>query len=146
VNQPRELNREQCLELLATGVVARVAVCTPDGPHIVPINYALHDDAVVFRTSPYSVLGTRGWMQRLALEIDQVDYGRRDGWSVVAAGMGEMVEDADDLATIQFLWDPRPWAGGSRPLYIRLRWDSLTGRKLGTGWSPSDEPPVRRRV
>jgi len=29
---------------------------------------------------------------------------------------------------------------------VRLRWDRLTGRKLGEGWLPSDEPPVRRVV
>ena len=27
------------------------------GPHIVPVNYAVVDDALVLRTSPYSVLG-----------------------------------------------------------------------------------------
>ena len=146
MNEPRELDERTCRELLSSGVVARVAVCAPAGPHIVPVNYALHGDAVVFRTTPYSVLGARGWNQRLAFEIDHVDYERRSGWSVVAAGPGEMVEDPDELATIRALWDPSPWAGGSRHLYIRLRWDSLTGRKIGAGWSTADEPPVRRRV
>lgn len=146
MKEPRELDPRQCLDLLSSGVVGRVAVCTPEGPHIVPINYAVHGDAVVLRTTPYSVLGTRGRNQRLALEIDQVDYERREGWSVVAAGMGEMVEDADELAVIQTVWDPRPWAGGARHVYIRLRWDSLTGRKIGAGWSAADEPPVRRRL
>jgi nitroimidazol reductase NimA-like FMN-containing flavoprotein (pyridoxamine 5'-phosphate oxidase superfamily) len=146
MNQPRELDHQTCLDLLASGVVGRVAMCTPDGPHIVPVNFALHGDSVVFRTAAYSALGTLGWKQRLALEIDHVDYERREGWSVVATGMGEMVEDADELAAIQSLWDPRPWAGGARQLYIRLRWNSLTGRKISAGWSASDEPPVRRRL
>jgi hypothetical protein len=146
VDHPRELDRRACLDLLSSGVVGRVAVCTPAGPHIVPINFALHGEAVVFRTTPYSVLGARGWKQRLALEIDHVDYERRTGWSVVGAGMGEMVEDETELSLIRTLWDPSPWAGGPRQLYIRIRLDSLTGRKIGAGWSLSDEPPVRRRV
>ena len=62
----------------------------------------------------------------------------------MAAGPGEMVENADELAAIRTFWDPRPWAGGQRLLYIRLRWDRLTGRQIGEGWSPTDEPPVRR--
>lgn len=146
MNEPRELDELQCLDLLSAGMVGRIAVCTPSGPHIVPVNYALHGDAVVFRTTPYSILGTHAWNQRIALEIDHVDYESRTGWSVVAAGSGEMVEDPDELTAIRTWWDPRPWAGGGRHLYLRLRWDSLTGRKIGAGWSVSDEPPVRRRL
>ena len=27
-------------------------------------------------------------------------------------------------------WDPHPWAGGSRQLYMRLTWRTLSGRRL----------------
>ena len=55
-----EMTAEECLELLHGGVVGRVAMCTPMGPRIVPVNYAMYDDAIVFRTIPYSELGTYG--------------------------------------------------------------------------------------
>ncbi len=142
--EPREMTEEECRQLLGAGGVGRVALSTPDGPHIVPVNYAVHDDAIVIRTTPLSVLGTYGWKQRLAFEIDHVDHERWRGWSVVAAGPGERVEDPAELAALRAFWDPRPWAGGQRLLWIRLRWDRLTGRQLGQGWSASDEPPVRR--
>ena len=144
MREPRELTERECRDLLAAGGVGRVAVCTPDGPHLVPVNYAVHDDSVVFRTTPYSVLGKLAWHQRLAFEVDHLDHENWRGWSVVAAGPGEMVEAGDELAAIRTFWDPRPWAAGQRLLYVRLRWDRLTGRKLGEGWLPSDEPPVRR--
>jgi nitroimidazol reductase NimA-like FMN-containing flavoprotein (pyridoxamine 5'-phosphate oxidase superfamily) len=146
MREPRELTEKECRDLLGAGGVGRVALAAPDGPHIVPVNYAVHDDSVVFRTTPYSVLGTHGWRTRLAFEVDHVDHERWRGWSVVAAGPGEMIEDADELAAIQTFWDPRPWAGGNRLLYLRLRWDRLTGRQIGAGWTPRGEPAERRVV
>lgn len=128
---PVELAAEECLDLLRSRVVGRVALVTPGGPRIVPVNYAVHEDAIVFRTAPYSELGTYGWDTELAFEVDQLDEERHSGWSVVALGRGSLVEDPADLAGIRGRWDPHPWAGGSRHLYMRLTWRSLTGRRLG---------------
>jgi nitroimidazol reductase NimA-like FMN-containing flavoprotein (pyridoxamine 5'-phosphate oxidase superfamily) len=143
MNEPVELDHQKCLDLLTGGVVGRVAVCTPDGPHIVPVNYAVVEDSIVFRTAPYTVLGANAWQSRLAFEIDHLDYERHRAWSVDAVGRGQMVQDADELAAIRALRDPQPWAGGNRTLYVRLRWETLTGRRLGSGWSSRDEMPVR---
>ncbi|WP_067429776.1 pyridoxamine 5'-phosphate oxidase family protein [Nocardioides jensenii] len=131
MDMPRELSQQECLQLLSHEEVARVAVCTPTGPHIVPVNYVVVDDAIVFRTAPYSVLGTVGWSSPLALEVDHLDHELRRGWSVVATGHGETITDPDALSTIAGLADLQPWAGGSRHLYIRLPWVSLTGRSVG---------------
>jgi nitroimidazol reductase NimA-like FMN-containing flavoprotein (pyridoxamine 5'-phosphate oxidase superfamily) len=138
------MSEAECLRLLAAGGVGRVALAAPDGPHIMPVNFALHGESIVFRTSPLSVLGTYGWRTRLAFEIDHVDYERWRGWSVVASGPGAVIEDQDELAAVRAHWDPRPWAGGQRLFYIRLTWDRLTGRQIGEGWSASDEPEIRR--
>ena len=58
MNEPFDLSPDECRELLCAGLVGRIAMCTPVGPHIVPVNYGVVDDSVVLRTSPYSVLGT----------------------------------------------------------------------------------------
>jgi len=98
MNEPVELTVEECLELLHGGVLGRVALSTPMGPRIVPINYAMYEDAIVFRTTPYSELGTYGWNTDLAFEIDHIDYDKHQGWSVVAIGRATLVEDPDELA------------------------------------------------
>jgi nitroimidazol reductase NimA-like FMN-containing flavoprotein (pyridoxamine 5'-phosphate oxidase superfamily) len=143
---PAELTRDECVGLLRGGVVGRVAMATPVGPRIVPVNYAVHGDAVVFRTAPYSELGTYGWDTELAFEVDQLDYAKHQGWSVVVVGTAHVVEDADEVADIRRLWDPRPWASGTRTLYVKLTWRQLTGRRLGDDWSRSSEMPYRRTV
>ena len=143
---PVELSHSECLDLLRSGVVGRVAVVTPDGPRIQPVNYAVHGDSVVFRTTAYSELGTYGRDAELAFEIDQLDYETHLGWSVVAVGMAHVVEDADELMDIRESWDPRPWASGSRNLYLKIAWRKLTGRRLGGDWSPTSQMPYRRSV
>ena len=146
MNEPFELSQEECRHLLSAGLVGRVAVCTPVGPHIVPVNYGVVDDNVVLRTSPYSILGSHARGTTLALEVDQFDYERQHGWSVVVRGRAEAVTNAEELTHVRTVWEPRAWAAGQRNLYLRIPWSELTGRRLGAGWSPSDELPVRRVI
>src|SRR6266508_6107690 len=146
MSEQLQLSYGKCLELLTGGVVGRVGLCTPGGPRIVPVNYSVVDDAVVFRTQPYSLLGTYAWNTNLAFEVDHIEYDTHRAWSVVALGRGSMVEDETELAAIRAFWDPRPWVSGPRLVYVKLRWDTLTGRRLGAGWTHDNEMPVRRTV
>jgi uncharacterized protein len=141
-----ELSKEECRELLEGGVVGRVAMATPVGPRITPVNYAVHGDAIVFRTAPYSELSTYGWNVDLAFEVDQLDYETHLGWSVVAVGRAHVIEDPDEIRRIRSVWDPRPWASGTRNLYVTLAWRNLTGIRLGTDWTRASTMPARRTV
>ena len=62
-----DLSRDDCSRLLRAGVAGRVALGTPDGPHIIPVNYAVdagehgnERESVLVRTTAYSLLGTYG--------------------------------------------------------------------------------------
>ena len=142
--EPFELSADECRELLRAGLVGRIALCTPLGPHIVPVNYSVVDDTLIVRTTPYSVLGSHARGAILALEVDHFDYERHHGWSVVVRGRADVVTRADELEAIKGNWEPRPWAAGSRNLFLRIRWSELTGRRLGAGWHPVDELPVHQ--
>ena len=141
-----DLSHEECERLLHSGVGGRVALSSPDGPHIVPVNYSVVDGAIIVRTSPYSVLGTYGRDSMLAFEVDQFDHARQRGWSVVARGRGEVVSNPEQLEHIRATWEPRPWAAGARPLHVRLRWTELSGRRIGATWDLEAALPVRRSV
>lgn len=141
-----DLTREECERLLRAGIAGRLAICTPTGPHIVPVNYSVVDDAIIVRTSPYSVLGTYGRDSMLAFEVDQFDHERQRGWSVVARGRADAVVRPAELEHIRETWEPRPWAAGARSLYLRLRWTELSGRRIGAAWDPQAGLPVRRTV
>jgi nitroimidazol reductase NimA-like FMN-containing flavoprotein (pyridoxamine 5'-phosphate oxidase superfamily) len=142
----RDLSVSECETLLRAGVAGRVALVTPTGPYIVPVNYSVVDGNVVIRTSPYSLLGTYGRDTTLAFEVDHLDYPRQRGWSVVVRGRAEAIHDTEEIERIRRTREPRPWASGSRTLFLRLHCIELTGRQLGTGWDAVRELPVHRAV
>lgn len=141
-----ELSPSEAEALLRSGVTGRVAVSTPQGPHILPVNYSVVDDSVVFRTSPYSLIGTHAHGTTVAFETDVLDHERQRGWSVLVRGRASVVTDPGQLEHIRRVWPPRPWAAGTRTLHIAVRLDEVTGRQLGRGWDPVREAPVRRVV
>jgi nitroimidazol reductase NimA-like FMN-containing flavoprotein (pyridoxamine 5'-phosphate oxidase superfamily) len=126
--EARELSYAESRGLLARQQFGHVAVSTPDGAHIIPVNYAVVDEAVVFGTSPFSVLATYGRSGKIAFEVDQVRDDEGLGWSVVVRGRAELVTDPRALARIRQLSRPHPFAGGPRHVYLRLAWQDLSGR------------------
>jgi nitroimidazol reductase NimA-like FMN-containing flavoprotein (pyridoxamine 5'-phosphate oxidase superfamily) len=142
--EAHELSRDECTRLLAAGVAGRIALATPTGPHILPVNYSVNGESVLVRTTPYSLIGTYARDATVAFEVDQFDHEYQRGWSVQVRGRAEVVDDAEQLARIQRDWPPRPWATGQRNLVVRIPWTEVTGRRLGSGWSPYEELQVRR--
>ena len=131
MNDLHDLSPSECRGRLADRQVGRAAVVAPDGPHIIPVNYAIVDEAVVFRTSPFTLFATHGLEATIAFEVDDFDPVTRTGWSVLVRGRTEPVYDSREIAHIRQIWDPVPWAGGSRNLYIRLSVAEMSGRRIG---------------
>jgi hypothetical protein len=78
--------------------------------------------------------------------VDQFDYERQHGWSVVARGRAEVLTDPAEIARVRETWEPRPWAGGLRGVYLRLRWVQISGRRVGYRGDLAATLPVRRTV
>ncbi len=137
--EPRlvELDRDECLRLISPGGVGRVAFNTPEGPMVLPVNYRLHGDAVVFRTAAGGMLaqelttGVEGVEFKIAFEIDQIDETTEEGWSVVVHGPAHHVSprELDSVAACGL----RSWAGGSREHFMRIVPSRITGRRIVHG-------------
>lgn len=125
------LQRSECLELLASDVVGRLAVIDGGTPVILPINYVLDGDTVVFRTEKGLKLDA-GPRSPASFEIDSVDREHRTGWSVVVTGRLEEVTDFDAAAWHRALDLPiDPWASGEKSHWMRLVPARITGRAVG---------------
>jgi len=119
------MGRDECLELLRADVIGRVGVIQAGAPVVLPVNYAMDGDDVVFRTAPGSKLDT-GPSARGCFEIDSFDRATRTGWSVMVAGR---LEEVMPYAVPQLTQlNVQPWATGTRNHWMRLRSTRITGR------------------
>ncbi len=144
--EPVELAPWECEALLRSRVVGRIGMTTPEGPTVLPVNYSVVDTMIWIRTSPESQLGRLPDDTVVALEIDGFDHAYHRGWSVLARGRVATVADPAVIAHLERQWPPRPWPSGDRSTYVRLRWSTLTGRKLGSAWDPGRDTEVGRPV
>ena len=134
---PRDLTLDECRHRLSSRNVGRLAVATPLGPRIYPVNYVVDEESVVFRTNPFGMLGTFGWGFEVAFEVDRTDEAAKHGWSVVLLGRGQLLDrlDVDNVAREHGL---ESWAGGDKSLYVRLVWRHISGREVG--WNDEADP------
>jgi nitroimidazol reductase NimA-like FMN-containing flavoprotein (pyridoxamine 5'-phosphate oxidase superfamily) len=138
-----ELSTEECFALLSRGVVGRLAICAPEGPHVLLVNYSFADCAVYFHTQPDGV-AARANGRVVAFAVDHVDYEWQHGWSVTIRGVCEEVPEAVAARIFVHTAPPRPWAAGERSLLLRVPCTDASGRRLGGGWDPVAEMPVNR--
>jgi hypothetical protein len=124
-----ELDREECLQLLAAKSVGRIAYAVDFGARILPMNYVLVDDRIVFRTVPDGEIYSNALSTNCAFEIDETDEFFESGWSVIVLGRLELATD-EDFTRMQYGKMPQPWAGGNRYMFARLLCDHVSGRRV----------------
>ena len=118
-----------CQRHLAQEVFGRVAVLVDGRPQIFPVNYAMDDDDVVFRTDPGTKLHAIDEVGSVAFEIDGVDLERETGWSVVVIGQASWVTRPDHLERLRRL-PLVPWAHGEKSTFVRIIPRTITGRRI----------------
>jgi nitroimidazol reductase NimA-like FMN-containing flavoprotein (pyridoxamine 5'-phosphate oxidase superfamily) len=124
--------RAECLSLLAGEVVGRIGFVLAGRPEVLPVNYVLDGEAVVFRTAPGSKL--EGAVRApVVFEADAIDKVSRSGWSVVVHGMAQEVTALDRPELVQRVraLPVDPWAPGERPHLVRVEPTSISGRRVG---------------
>lgn len=122
------LSQRECLALLRTEQVGRVVFTERALPAVIPVTFAVLDDAIVLATSPGSRLARSARGGVLAFEADRLDPVTRTGWSVVVTGMAEFVADPAEEARVRTVLDP--WAPGGHNLVLRLPLTVMTGRRI----------------
>jgi uncharacterized protein len=124
------LDRADCLRRLGDSGVGRVAVTVAALPAIFPINYAVLNGDIMFRTSPGTKLAAAMHNSVVAFEVDDLDRHSRGGWSVVVVGRSREVTDPADIAAAKRLPLTRWGRLGGAESVVRLRADLVSGREL----------------
>jgi nitroimidazol reductase NimA-like FMN-containing flavoprotein (pyridoxamine 5'-phosphate oxidase superfamily) len=131
----RELERQECLRLLAKVPVGRIVHTRQALPAVLPVNFCLDGDgAVLLRTSAASELVRAVDGVVVAFEADEVDAVTHSGWSVVVTGAAGVVLDPDEHERL-IRTGPRSWVPSPKEVFIRIEPELVTGRELVGGRS-----------
>jgi uncharacterized protein len=137
-----EIDPSECWKLLATQQIGRLAVMVGHYPLIFPVNYALDDKVIVFRTAP----GTKLYAiehSNVTFEVDQIDMAHRSGWSVLVRGVAHqlLARRRVELTARFEAGGAQPWAPGERDRIVRIVADQITGRRIRPGELPDPVDP-----
>ena len=134
------LTREECLRLLATRRIGRLAFIQRAGlPLILPVNYVVAEDALFIRSGPGPKVQAAERGDLVSFEVDDFDEDTQSGWSVVVTGKVSRVRGEQRNQGVQ----PRPWAPGPRVHLLRVPLARVSGRWL-FGEEAADEPDEHR--
>lgn len=125
------LGTQECRALLGLAKVGRVGVCIGAIPAVLPVNFALDGDSVVFRTGEGTTLKAATDRAVVAFQCDRVDEFEHSGWSVLVVGMARAVTDPGELERLRGL-PLRPWAPGQKDCYVRIPFELVSGRRIST--------------
>ncbi len=123
------LSTHECLDLLRTADVGRLAVSTTNLPDIFPINYVVDRGTVVFRTAEGAKLAAAVLGQGVAFEVDGVDAAAGEAWSVVIKGHAIEIELRHDLVDALDL-PLFPWQAAPKHRFVRIEPVDISGRRF----------------
>lgn len=124
------IDRAECLRLLSTRTVGRLAFAVGDQPLVLPVNYAVEGDVVVFRTGEGTKLDFAP-SAKVAFEVDDIHEETLSGWSVVVQGVAHEMTDDDDWF-VASLRTPtlRTWVPAAAEHWVRIVPSHISGRRL----------------
>ena len=126
----------ECLRLVGAQRVGRLGFVVGDQPLVLPVNYALEADIVVFRTGVGTKLESIA-NAKVAFEVDHFDVHEGTGWSVIVQGLAqEITEDIDVFAEALRRAAAPTWVPAPADHYIRIVPQIISGRRL-----PGTRPP-----
>lgn len=134
----RVLDPAHCWDLVEGQAVGRLAIIVGSRPHMVPVNFIVRAEEILFVSVPGTKLGEA--LDRpgapAQFEVDDFDVDGRTGWSVVVTGHLHPVMDLVEHTRLDIRGRPI-WLDGHRDRnWLRLVPSRVEGRGIGV---PADD-------
>jgi uncharacterized protein len=123
------LHLGDCFRLLESAPVGRIGFVAGGEVVILPVNFLVDGQDVVFTTGAGSKLSAVEVGHYVSFEADSYDQATRVGWSVVVNGLAEIIDSGTEAARLDAL-GLKPWAGAAERVWVRIRPSSVTGRRI----------------
>lgn len=124
------LNLAQCLALLRSRPLGRLAYVDAGQPAIVPVNFVVDGSTVVLRSFSGGKLDAAVIGAPVAFEVDDHDPSDNSGWSVLVRGRADLVDDPADVRRFEVGLDSWAMEDPSQGTWIRIVADEITGRRI----------------
>jgi len=140
------LDRDASMLLLRTAPVGRVGISVDALPVIFPVNFVVarpHDDApevVVLRVGPGTKFEAAMHHNIVAFEADGYDPMNHTGWSVLAQGRSQVLDERGALDWARTL-PLQPWALSEALFFVTVALDLVSGRRFGVHPRPPTSTP-----
>ncbi len=121
------LTLDECLEVLRTQRVGRIAVTERALPVILPVNYTYDGHAIVFRTRAGGLLAKACRSTVVAFEVDDVDAAGDRGVSVLVVGVADLLDEGERLR----VGGLRSAVADANDVFVRISPGTITGRRVG---------------
>lgn len=122
-----ELSEAECWQLLHRSGLGRLATAATARADIFPVNYLVHDGAILVRTAPGTKLDQLSAAPEVAFETDGHDSERY--WSVVVRGHARHLEDQAEIIRSGAL-ELVSWLPTEKNDFIRIEPTSVVGRTI----------------
>ncbi len=119
-----ELSTDECWELLRADEIGRLAFRMGDEVHLVPVNYAVDRETLLFRTAEGNKLLGVTMHPEVVFEIDAYDDTRAH--SVVVRGVARKLEEDEEHRAENV--PLRPWVSTPKYNVVEIRPTEITGR------------------
>jgi nitroimidazol reductase NimA-like FMN-containing flavoprotein (pyridoxamine 5'-phosphate oxidase superfamily) len=123
------LDQQECLRLLASVPIARVALAINAIPVVFPVNFVLDGDEIIIRSAEGTKLDAALGCAVVAVEADEYDPVDHSGWSVVVKGRARELTDQKEVQRAAAL-PLRPWGAGGAHHYLAVSTELVSGRRV----------------
>jgi hypothetical protein len=124
------LHLGDCFGLLKSVPLGRVGFIAGGEVVILPVNFLVDGQDVVFRTGAGSKLSAVEVGHYVGFEADDYDTATKTGWSVVVNGLAEIVEADDEAARLDALGLVSWGATAADRVWVRVRPTTVSGRRI----------------
>lgn len=126
-----KLTAAESWRLFDTQATGRIAAVMAGRIELFPINLSTHNDTIVLRTAPGTMLSTIVSSPEVVVEVDGTEIRERVpyAWSVVVRGTAEIVDSLPEEEALD-LDGPQPWQAGVKDDLVQITPTEVTGRRF----------------
>ena len=123
------LTSDECLRLLRSQTLGRIALSSGALPVVLPVNFVVLDERILIRTRNGTRLARAAQNAVVAFEVDQFDAVTGEGWSVMVQGFARHVEGQPDLVFARDAPLAR-WLDPRDSMHVEVSIDIVSGRRV----------------